>query len=225
MKLTRLILPLLLLVMLLVVGGCAAEPVSLIEGDYKGVDLLDWAHVETWYPEEGEVTAKDTLAPEHLYANITVAKGYSSQPFLDGCQLHSLNVEVSVDGKKYVFASINPNDIKLPAMLLDAEIGPLTKSSTRHFPIQLPTTEKDDEITDGAFWITQYKDKKLIANLLLLLKWGDDFYDDVEEEVNNPDFLAILELVNGKLVVSLPTLFIDGKYMEPPSEGPEPPLD
>jgi len=221
MKLTKIVLPLLLLTMILVIAGCATEPVSLIVGDYDDVDLLDWSHVETWYPEGddgGGATAKDTLAPEHLYADITVAEGYSSQPFLDGCQLHSLNVEVSIDGKKYVFASINPNDIILPAELFEYTPFLIASRSTRHFPIQLPIAENDAEITDGAFWITQYKDGELIANLLVLLKWGDVFYDDVEEEVNDPDFIAVLELVNGKLVVTQPTLIVDGTFMEPPAE-------
>jgi hypothetical protein len=174
------------------------------------------------------LNTKDTLAPEHLYADITVAEGYSSQPFLDGCQLHSLNVEVSVDGKKYVFASINPNDVKLPAVLFEDSPFSMASRSNRHFPIQLPTTEKDDEVTDGAFWITQYKGDKLIANLLVLVKWGDGYFDsysDPDAEEVYPEFLAILELVNGKLMVSLPTLFIDGTFMEPPSEEPEPPVE
>jgi hypothetical protein len=64
MKLTKLVLPLLSLAMVLVIGGCATEPVSLIVGDYDDVDLLDWAHVETWNSEDdddGEATAKVLL--------------------------------------------------------------------------------------------------------------------------------------------------------------------
>lgn len=216
MKLAKLILPLLLLTIILVIGGCAAEPVSLIAGDYKDVDLYDWAHVDSWYPEdEGGATAK--AEAEHLYADITVAKGYSSHPVVSDFQFHSLNVELTVNGKKYVFASIDPNKVKLPAVLFEEMPLPMASKTTRHFPAVLPTTEKDDEITDGAFWITQYKDGDLKANLLILLKWGDDFYDETEEEVYLPDFFAILELVNGKLVVSLPMMAIDGEPVESPS--------
>ena len=159
----------------------------LIESKYEDVDLLDWTHLDTWFEDEEEKKAAPEQ-PEHLYADFTIAKGYSTNPALNGFQLHSLNVEAVVDGKTYVFKSINPNDVKLPASIFgEGDIFSLS-TGTRHFPAVLPVTENYEEVTEGAFWLTQYDEENdtLVANILVLIKWGEGFFGSrrAEEEKN-----------------------------------------
>lgn len=230
MKLTKFVLPLLLLSMVLLVAGCAPKAVLLIEGKYEDVDLLDWTHLDTWFEDEEEKKAAPEQ-PEHLYADFTIAKGYSTNPALNGFQLHSLNVEAVVEGKTYVFKSINPNDVKLPASIFgEGDIFSLS-TGTRHFPAVLPVTENYEEVTEGAFWLTQYDEENdtLVANILVLIKWGEGFFEQYEEpeegeepdpdaEFVYPEFVAVLELVDGKLMTTYPFLFVDGVPYMPTEE-------